>query len=463
MSHLISRLERLFNARQLVLGDALEPFSRDESDFGKRVPDAGVYVESAEEVEALVFLARELGVPLVARGAGTGKVGGALAERGGIVVSFERMNAIREIDHNDGVARVEPGVLTKTLQDAVEAQGLFYPPDPSSLATSTLGGNVAHDAGGPRALKYGVTRNWVLGLHAVLGTGERVRTGHRSIKGVAGYDLTALLVGSEGTLGLVTEIMLRLIPKPEAVETALAVFAGAEGETQALRAVGALFARGVLPRACEFLDTSAIRALAGRASFPLPANASSALVVEVDGTPEGCEAELGRVYEACRGAGAHEVVLARHAEERRHIWETRRAVSPALRAIRPLKVSEDVAVPRGRILDMVRAVRDIGARYGLETACYGHAGDGNLHVNLLFESRDDEVRVAQAIGEVMRKAVELGGTITGEHGVGLSKRAFLSLEQSSPLIEAQRRIKRALDPDDILNPGKVFPPPVLLV
>lgn len=462
MTKLIARLETLLGSHRVVAGDALEPYSRDESDVGARVPDAAVEVRSVEEVEALVFLARELRVPIVARGAGTGKVGGALAERGGIVVSFAGMDAIVEIDAADGVAVVQPGVLTKTLQDAAEAQGLFYPPDPSSLATSTLGGNVAHDAGGPRALKYGVTRNWVLGLEAVLGTGERVRCGHRSHKGVAGYDLTALIVGSEGTLALTTELLLRLIPLPPAVETALALFAGEKGESQALSAVQGLFAAGLLPRACEFLDSSAIGALGSSAPFPLPSDVSAALIVEVDGTHEGCAAQLETAQRAFEAAGAHDVVLARNAQERRLVWDTRRRVSPALRARRPLKISEDVAVPRGRILDMVRAVRTIGGRYGLETACYGHAGDGNLHVNLLFESRNDRAKVDAALLEVMKAALALRGTITGEHGVGIAKRGFLSLEQSTPLIEAQRRIKLALDPDEILNPGKILPPRVLV-
>lgn len=462
MSKLLTRLEELLGADRVVSGEALDPYSRDESDVGARRPDAAVEIRSAEEVVELVFLARELKVPLVARGAGTGKVGGALAERGGVVVSFAGMNAIREIDPVDGVAVVEPGVLTGILQAAVEAQGLFYPPDPSSLATSTLGGNVAHDAGGPRALKYGVTRNWVLGLEAVLGTGERVRCGHRSHKGVAGYDLTALIVGSEGTLALTTEVVLRLIPLPPAVETALAVFGGEGGEDQALAAVQGLFAAGLLPRACEFLDRSAMQALGATAPFPLPADASAALIVEVDGTPEGCAAELEVAQRAFEQAGARDVILARNDSERRRVWDTRRLISPALRARRPLKISEDVAVPRGRLLQMVRAVRDIGERFRVETACYGHAGDGNLHVNLLFESRDDLARVNAAIEAVMKAAVDLSGTITGEHGVGLAKRAFLNLEQPTPVIEAQRRIKKALDPDGILNPEKVLPPLTLV-
>lgn len=457
MDHLISRLEAIVGAARLHVGEALAPYSRDESDLGPRLPFAAVEVVEAGEVEAIVRLARELRVPVVPRGAGTGKVGGALAERGGVIVSLARMASIREIDPVDLVAVVEPGVVTGVLQRAVEAQGLFYPPDPNSLETCTIGGNVAHNAGGPRALKYGVTRDYVLGLEAVLGSGERIRTGHRSIKGVAGYDLTGLLVGSEGTLAIVTEVLLQLLPKPPCVQTAVAIFAGARGEEEALAAVNGLFAAGLLPRACEFLDTPAVRAVSGRAPMALPADVAAALLLEVDGNEEGCARDLATIEAVAMKAGAREVLLAQGAAQQAKLWEMRRLVSPSLRALRPFKISEDVAVPRRQLLAMVREIRRIGAELGLETAAYGHAGDGNLHVNLLFESRDDTRRVAAAIDAVMRAAVRLGGTITGEHGVGISKREYLLLEQSAALVEAQRRVKAALDPDGLLNPGKIFP------
>lgn len=454
-----SRLATLVGADRVLTGDRLEPFSRDESDVGAFVPAVAVEAREAAEIEAIVRLARELKVPVVPRGAGSGKVGGALAVRGGIVLSLARMAAIREIDPVDLVTVVQPGVITGTLQHEVEARGLFYPPDPNSLDWCTLGGNVAHNAGGPRALKYGVTKDYVLALEAVLGTGERVRTGHRSIKGVAGYDLTALIVGSEGTLAIVTEITLQLLPKPPAVETALALFAGPDGEAQAMRGVNALFAAGLLPRTCEFLDSRAMQAVRPRAPFALPEDVSAALLVEVDGTPEGCAAELAIVERACGESGAREVLLARSEAERRDLRETRRLVSPSLRAIRPHKISEDVAVPRRRLLEMIGKVREIGAKHALETAAYGHAGDGNLHVNLLFESRDDTARVEAAVADVMRAAIELGGTISGEHGIGVAKQRFLGWEQSAAVLEAQRRIKAALDPDGVLNPGKILPEP----
>lgn len=454
---LASRLEAIVGSARLVTGDRLEPFARDEGDLGRFPVSLGVEATSVDEVVAIVRLAREQKVPVVPRGAGTGKAGGALAHRGGVVLSLLRMASIQEIHPEDLVAVVQPGVITGDIHRAVEAQGLFYPPDPNSQESCSIGGNVAHNAGGPRALKYGVTRDYVLGLEAVLGTGERVRTGHRSIKGVAGYDLTALLVGSEGTLGIVTEVMLQLLPKPPHVETALALFAGEDGERQAVRTVNALFAAGLLPRACEFIDRSAMQAVAPRAPYAFPEDVSAALIVEVDGNEAACARDLEILAEICEREGAHEVVLAQSEDQRSRIWQTRRLISPSLKAMRPLKISEDIAVPRSRMLAMVEEVRRIGERHRLPTAVYGHAGDGNLHVNLLFESRDDRATVDAAVGDVMRAAIGFGGTITGEHGVGLAKKPFLALEQSAAMLDAQRRIKSALDPDGILNPGKILP------
>jgi glycolate oxidase len=457
MSDVFARLTSLVDPGRVRVGDALAPYTRDESDVGARQPWAAVEAIDAAEVEAVVRLCRELKVPVVPRGAGSGKSGGALAERGGVVLSLARMNRIREIDPVDLVAVVEPGVITGELHQAVEAEGLFYPPDPNSLAICTIGGNIAHNAGGPRALKYGVTKDYVLATELVLGTGERVRAGHRSIKGVAGYDLTALMVGSEGTLGIVTEATLQLLPKPTHVETAMATFAGDAGEADALRAVNALFAAGLLPRACEFLDRNAMQAVAPRAPYRFPESVSAALLIEVDGNEDGCQRDLVTIEQVCSRSGASDVFLAQSESQRAQIWETRRLISPSLRAIRPFKISEDIAVPRRQLLPMVEAVRRIGDAHELPTAVYGHAGDGNLHVNLLFESREDTARIDSAIGAVMRAAIGFGGTITGEHGVGLAKKAFLPLEQSSALIAAQRRMKAALDPEGILNPGKIWP------
>jgi glycolate oxidase len=318
----------------------------------------------------------------------------------------------------------------------------------------SIGGNLAHNAGGPRALKYGVTRDYVLGLQAVLPTGELIRTGHRSWKGVAGYDLTQLLVGSEGTLAVIVQATLKLIPLPRAVATLLAFF---PDEDKAALAVQKIFAAGLLPRACELLDGPTMRAVSPRAPFKFPDGVGGALIVEHDGHGEGVFDELARSGEMCTEAGAREVVAAQDEAQRRKIWETRRMISVALTAIRPHKISEDVAVPRGELVRMIGRVREIGARYGLPTACYGHAGDGNLHVNLLFGSQEERAKSHAAVEEVLQAAIDLGGTITGEHGVGLAKRAFLAREQGPEVIALQRRLKQAFDPDDLLNPGKILP------
>lgn len=435
---------------------AIEPYSRDESGCGEYPPQAAVLARDAADVQKVLAYSRANRIPVVPRGAGSGKSGGALAERGGIVLSLEKLDRIVEVSRADMVCVVEPGVILEKLQGAVEAEGLFYPPDPNSQAMCSIGGNLAHNAGGPRALKYGVTRDYVLGLQAVLPTGELIRTGHRSWKGVAGYDLTQLLVGSEGTLAVIVQATLKLIPLPPSVATLLAFFAD---EDQAALAVQKIFGAGLLPRACELLDGETMRAVSPRAPFKFPEGVGGALIVEHDGHGESALLELARSGELCTEAGASEVIAAQDEAQRRRIWETRRMISVALTALRPHKISEDVAVPRGSLIELIRRVRAIGERHGLITACYGHAGDGNLHANLLFESAGEREKGHAAVEEVLQAAIDLGGTITGEHGVGLAKRAFLSREQGPEVIALQRRIKRAFDPDDLLNPGKILPAP----
>ena len=434
----------------------VDPYSRDESGCGEFPPQAAVQARSAEDVQAVLQYARSRKIPVVPRGAGSGKSGGALAERGGVVLSLEKMDRIVEVSRADMVCVVQPGVILEKLQKAVEAEGLFYPPDPNSQAMCSIGGNLAHNAGGPRALKYGVTRDYVLGVKAVLPTGELIKVGHRSWKGVAGYDLTQLLVGSEGTLAVIVEATLKLIPLPRAVATLLAFF---PDEDKAALGVQKIFGAGLLPRACELLDGPTMRAVSPRAPFKFPDGIGGALIVEHDGnSEEAVMDELARSGEMCSEAGAQEVVAAQDEAQRRRIWETRRMTSVALASIRPHKISEDIAVPRGQLVTMIDRVRAIGLKYGLPTACYGHAGDGNLHVNLLFGSPEERARGHAAVEEVLQAAIDLGGTITGEHGVGLAKRAFLAREQKPEVIDLQRRLKKAFDPDDLLNPGKILPP-----
>ncbi len=440
----------------LVDPERLVPYGKDESDLGEFPPDVVVRPATAKEISRLLVLCGERGVPVTPSAARSGKSGGCLPVRGGVVLSVERMNRILEIRREDLVGRVEPGVVTGDYMKAVEAVGLFYPPDPASLAFCTIGGNVAENAGGPRALKYGVTRDYVLGLELVLPTGEILRTGKETIKGVAGFDLTALLVGSEGMLGVVTEITTQLLPLPREVQTALCLFPDTE---RASRAVSAVLAAGVLPRALELIDDVAIRASrVAKAPFNFPEGCGAALVAEVDGNlAEACARELERVGEICAREGALDVLLAQNEGQRRDLWETRRRVSVNLKSLHPMKISEDVAVPRSRIPELVAAVQAIGRKLGLEVACYGHAGDGNLHANVLYDRKEERPRVDEAVAELLRAAVAMGGTITGEHGVGLAKKELLGLEQSPELIALQRRIKALFDPKGILNPGKMFP------
>ena len=450
-------LAAAFPKERLVAGDPerLEAYGRDESDLGTFPPEVAVLVESAEEVRTIFAVASRHRVPVVPVAARSGKSGGSLAVRGGIAVSTERMNRILEVSAGDLVARVEPGVVTGVLQAEVEKHGLFYPPDPNSLETCTIGGNVAENAGGPRALKYGVTREYVLGLTAVVPTGEILRLGRRSIKGVAGYDLTGLLVGSEGTLAIVTEVTLKLLPRPRHVATALVAFASVDA---AARAVTRVLAAGVLPRCLELLDDVSLAAAAETSPFRFPPGAGSALLLETDGNDEEqVFAEIVRVAELVQGDAAGEVIVAQNEAQRREIWDMRRYLSINLKSLHPMKLSEDVAVPRSRIPEMIARAKEIGVRHRLAVATYGHAGDGNLHCNVLYDVAAERASVDLAVAEILRGAVDLGGTITGEHGVGLAKRDFLEYEQGREVVALERRLKALFDPLGILNPGKIFP------
>ncbi|ADO72927.1 FAD-binding oxidoreductase [Stigmatella aurantiaca] len=433
-----------------------ERYSRDESDSGVYPPDIIAFPENTAQVSALFKTCQALGVPFTPCGARSGKSGGALALRGGVMVSLERMNRIRSLSVEDLTAVVEPGVITGDLMRAAEAVGLFYPPDPNSWEFCTLGGNIAENAGGPRALKYGVTRDYVLGLEWVLPDGEVLRVGRRTLKGVAGYDLVGLFVGSEGTLGVATEITLQLIPRPRQVMTALVIF---DSVVAAARALTAVLASGLLPRTLELMDDVALRAVAGR-GFAFPPGAGSAVILEVDGsTEEGLLAELAQAGEICARLGATETLVAQNEDQREKLWAARRLVSPGLRALKPHKISEDIAVPRSRIPDLIEQLKALGARMGLLVATYGHAGDGNLHANILYEGPHQRPLVEEAIQQMLKLTVEMGGTITGEHGVGHAKRDYLAFEQPAPVIALQRRLKTFFDPSGLLNPEKMFPGP----
>ncbi|MCA9635052.1 MAG: FAD-binding protein [Myxococcales bacterium] len=442
-----------------LLVDDHAAYARDDGALGPFPPGLVVRPREAREVRAIVDLCRALRVPLSPRGAGTGTVGGCLADHGGLVLDLAGMDRILEIDERSLLATVEPGVITARLQAAVEARGLFYPPDPASLKKCSLGGNVATNAGGPRACKYGVTGAFVLGLEVVSGAGEAMTLGHRSIKGVTGYNLVGLLVGSEGTLAVSTACTLRLLPRPSAAFTLLASF---EGELAACDAVQRCLLSGLQPAALELADRTCAKVLveSGELAVPVPSDARALLWLELDGDEAGLDAAIRRAGAICREAGALAVELAGDADTRDRLWEVRRALSHTLRARWPKKVSEDVAVPIGRLAELAEAARASGERHRLDTASFGHAGDGNLHVNFLYDpasAADVEARVERAVAELFEATVALGGTLSGEHGIGIAKRPYMPLEQPNEVRALQLALKRSWDPGGILNPGKIFP------
>ena len=420
-------------------------------------PDLVVVPGSTQDVSAIVRLCNEQRIPLVVRGAGTGYTGGAVPTRGGIVLSMARLNRILEIDELNLVAVVEPNVINGELQRAVERVGLFYPPDPASLESSSIGGNVAECAGGPRAFKYGTTKRYVLALEAVLPTGEIVHTGSKAVKNVVGYDVTQLLVGSEGTLAIITKITLRLVPKPPSRATLSASF---KTVRHAVDAVSALIARRAVPAAIELVDGDSLRAVESYVGRPVvPPGAGALLIVECDGTAAGVEEEIQSVGEACRATAALGVTRAANDDERDALWHVRRQLSLALRATGLLKINHDVVVPRGRVPELFDVIAELKQRHALRIASFGHAGDGNIHVNLMVNKDDpqERARAAQAERELFERVVSLEGSISGEHGIGFAKARYLAIELSADEIALMKRLKTAFDPNGILNPGKIFP------
>jgi len=429
-------------------------YARDESEAIGRTPDVVVTAEHADDVATVLRLAEEHGVPVTPRAGGTGRTGGAVPVAGGIVLRTDKLTQIKEIDRRDLVAVVQPGVITGDLHAACEKEGLFYPPDPNSLKTCMIGGNVAENAGGPRAFKYGVTRDYVLGVEVCLMGGRVLRPGKRTVKGVTGYDVTALLVGSEGTLGVFTEVTLRLVPKPPEVATILALF---DDVYACGDAVSEIVAAGLVPRCLELLDRATLDAVRA-AGVAIDPRAGAMLLIEMDGEAVALEPQVERLGDVVsKGRGVVDLLVAQDAAQRDRLWDARRVLSMATRKLAKYKLSEDVVVPRSRVPELLTRVDAIGAATGVRYLTYGHAGDGNLHVNFLWNDESERPAVDRAILALMKATIEMRGTLSGEHGIGVSKAAYLPLEQSEDLIALQRDLKRVFDPRDLLNPGKIFP------
>lgn len=447
-----SALGRTLSEPVLDSDESLQRYARDESWCGDFFPHYVVTPRSTEEVSHIMRVAHQYGVPVTPRGAGTGKSGGCLAVRGGIVVSFEKMSRLLTLDAPSHTADVEPGLITGDFQRMVESHHLFYPPDPASLDSCTLGGNVATNAGGPRAFKYGVTQHYVLGATWVCADGQVIRGGKRTLKGVVGYDLTSLLVGSEGTLALLTSLTLRLVPLPPQVSTTLFLF---KDVRVACAALMTLLQAGHQPRTLELLDQTALQSIRHEAPHLIDETCGAALIIETDGVDEAPFTQLTHIAEAIAAMTAA-VWVASDEEKRRHIWALRRKVSYALKAMGRFKVSEDIAVPRAHLADLVEEVAAIAGRYALRHAAYGHAGDGNLHANFIWDDPAQEPDVARALDDLMRFTLQVGGTVSGEHGIGLLKRRYAQWECDPALIHLCRHIKSVWDPAALLNPGKIW-------
>ncbi|MBN1626780.1 MAG: FAD-binding protein [Deltaproteobacteria bacterium] len=434
--------------------DDLSAYATDGTKL-KYPPDAVALPGTGEEISLIMLLANRERFPVIPRGGGSGMTGGALAVQGGLVLSLERFNRILMIDRENLIAKVEPGVITEHLQQEVEKLDLFYPPDPASADVSSLGGNVAECAGGLRGLKYGVTRDYILGLTVVLPTGEIIKTGVDTMKGVAGYDLTRLIVGSEGTLAVITSITLRLVPKPPAKRAMTAFFRDVRA---AAKTVSNIIREKITPATLEFMDRQCIDCVRDEMDIDIPVDAGAMLLIETDGDHDVVEKEAQKLKDICLRSGAMRLNIATNKEEFDRVWEARRGVSPSLKNLRPGKVSEDVVVPRSRLVNLVSSLNDMADKYALPIASFGHAGDGNIHVNILIDpdNREEVGKAGLAVKELFEIVVALGGTITGEHGIGITKAPYMELEFPKPALDLMARLKAAFDPNGILNPGKIF-------
>ncbi|MBL9174742.1 MAG: FAD-binding protein [Verrucomicrobiales bacterium] len=447
--------ERLGADQVLTQPEDLIPYSFDGTAALQQLPRCVVFVRSAAEVAAVLELAQRTRTPVVTRGSGTGLSGGSLPVRDCIVLCTVRMNRILEVDRANLTLSVEPGATTLQVADAAAAVGLFYPPDPGSMKISTIGGNVSENSGGLRGLKYGITRNYVMGLEVVLPDGEILTTGNKCVKDVAGYSVKDLFIGSEGTLGVITRVLLRLIPKPAAKKTMVATFGAMDAAAQT---VSDIIAARIIPCTLEFLDRMTIRCVEDYARIGLPLDCEALLLMETDGHPAQVEDEARQMAEIARRNGSKEVRIARDEAEANQLASARRSAFSALARVSPTTILEDATVPRSELARMVRFVEQVAAKYRLRVGTFGHMGDGNLHPTFLTDERNHEEmeRVHAAFREIFEEAVRLGGTITGEHGIGVAKKEFLPGFLGKAQMRVTRELKRVLDPNGILNPGKMF-------
>lgn len=460
----ISELQKICGNENVFFStDAVENYSHDETEDLKYFPEAVVKPKTAEEISAVLKICNRENIPATPRGAGTGLSGGALAVHGGIIISMERFNRIIEIDERNLQATVEPGVITQVFQEAVLEKGLFYPPDPASRGSCFLGGNLAECAGGPKAVKYGVTKDYVLNSEVVLPTGEIIMTGANVLKNSTGYNLTQLIIGSEGTLGIITKIIFRLIPAPRENLLMLVPFSDA---AKACEAVSAIFRAGHTPSGLEFMERDCIDFIVKYTSLPDPFasvkrdEVTAVLYVEVDGNDkQALMRDCEQISEVLYKFDCGEILFAETAQQKNDLWKMRRSAGEAVKSNSIYK-EEDTVVPRAELPTLLKGVKEIGNKYGFRSVCYGHAGDGNLHVNIIKETMSDEDwnnKVPEGIREIFRLCVSLGGTISGEHGIGLVQKNYLSIAFNETQLRVMKEIKNVFDPNGILNPGKIFP------
>lgn len=432
-------------------------YAYDATAIGDRLylPDAVILPENTEQISEILKIAHKNKTPVIARGAGTNLVGGCLPIKGGIVLHLSRMNKIITIDKNNLQCVVQPGVVVEKIQQEVEKQGLFYPPDPASLRVSTIGGSIAQSSGGPRGFKYGTTKDYILGLEAVLADGTIIKTGGKTAKNVTGYNLTQLLVGSEGTLAIITQATLRLIPKPEQRKVLLACFDSIDG---AAEAVTGMISSGITPSTLDIMDKNTMQTIEKFHQSGLPTDMDAVLVLEVDGFKESVNIQTEQIINICQKFGAQNIRASQNQQEADEIWFARRSAFGAVARLRPNVLTEDAVVPRDKVPDMVREIRRIADKYNLTVCIMGHIGDGNIHPNFSLDLRDkDEAhRFEKAAEELFDAALKLGGTLSGEHGIGLSKSPYMRKALGEKNIELMRSIKNIFDPDNILNPGKVL-------